>query len=323
MCAIRVLGKSTQADKYTRKPVKQPAHLCTCILYNNAMTDPFIPKHPVVTAYPKMPEAFTEVEAMSSYLKEKGLDAPHGSIYDEDLRRRVRAGEFDVLVVAGGDGSVLRAGHLCAPSGVPILGVNLGSIGFLIQVDRHEWREYFDKLLNGESWIENRMMLHAEHIRAGEIVGSWDALNEVVVGRGQTLRPVRLTAFVDGRQLTSYVADGLIASTATGSTAYALAAGGPILPPELRNILLVPIAPHLSVDRAVVLSEGSTVSIRVNSENAVLSIDGQPSIILMEDDRVDVRAANVTAQFVRFGDPGYFYRNLTAHMNENSLGLPR
>jgi NAD kinase len=77
------------------------------------------------------------------------------------------------------------------------------------------------------------------------------------------------------------------------------------------------------VDRAVVLSEGSTVSIRVTSENAVLSIDGQPSITLMDDDRVDVRAADVTAQFVRFGDPGYFYRNLTAHMNENSLGLPR
>jgi NAD+ kinase len=270
-----------------------------------------------------MPEAFAEAEAMSAFLKTKGLDAPHGSIYDEELRRRVRQGDFDLFIIAGGDGSVLRAGHLCAPSRVPILGVNLGSIGFLIQVDRHEWREYFDKLLNGEAWIENRMMLHAEHIRAGEIAGSWDALNEVVVGRGQALRPVRLSASVDGRLLTSYVADGLIASTATGSTAYALAAGGPILPPELRNILLVPIAPHLSVDRAVVLSEGSMVSIRVNSENAVLSIDGQPSIILMEDDRVDVRAADVTAQFVRFGDPGYFYRNLTAHMNENSLGLPR
>jgi NAD+ kinase len=287
------------------------------------MTDLFIPKHPVISAYPKMPEVFSEVEAMSAYLKEKGLDAPHGSIYDEELRRRVRQGDFDLFIIAGGDGSVLRAGHLCAPSRVPILGVNLGSIGFLIQVDRHEWREYFDKLLDGESWIENRMMLHAEHIRAGEIVGSWDALNEVVVGRGQTLRPVRLSASVDGRLLTSYVADGLIASTATGSTAYALAAGGPILPPELRNILIVPIAPHLSVDRAVVLAAGSMVSIRVNSENAVLSIDGQPSIILMEDDRVDVRAADVTAQFVRFGDPGYFYRNLTAHMNENSLGLPR
>jgi NAD+ kinase len=91
----------------------------------------------------------------------------------------------------------------------------------------------------------------------------------------------------------------------------------------LRNILLVPIAPHLSVDRAVVLAEGSMVSILVRGDNTVLSIDGQPSIVLMEDDRVDIHAAEVTAQFVRFGDPGYFYRNLTAHMNENSLGLPR
>jgi NAD+ kinase len=193
----------------------------------------------------------------------------------------------------------------------------------MIQIDREEWREYFDKLLNGEAWIENRMMLQAEHIRADDSHGHWNALNEVVVGRGQTLRPVRISALVDGRHLTSYVADGLIASTATGSTAYALAAGGPILPPELRNILLVPIAPHLSVDRAVVLAEGSMVSIRVKGENTVLSIDGQPSIPLTEDDHVDIRAADVTAQFVRFGDPGYFYRNLTAHMNENSLGLPR
>jgi len=270
-----------------------------------------------------MPEAFTEAEAMSAYLKEKGLEAPFGSLYDEDLRKRVKNQEFDMLIIAGGDGSVLRAGHLCAPLGVPILGVNLGRIGFLIQVDRKDWREYFDKLLTGEAWVENRMMLHAEHSRTGDSQGKWNALNEVVVGRGQNLRPVRLSASVDGRHLTSYVTDGLIASTATGSTAYALAAGGPILPPELRNILLVPIAPHLSVDRAVVLAEGSMVSICTRSENAVLSIDGQPSITLMEDDHVNIRAAEVTAQFVRFGDPGYFYRNLTAHMNENSLGLPR
>lgn len=287
------------------------------------MPDAFIPQRPVVAAYPKMPEAFKEAEAMSAYLKEKGIEAPHGSLYDENLRKRVRRGDFDLLIMAGGDGSVLRAGNLCASSRVPILGVNLGNIGFLIQVERGEWHEYFDKLLNGEAWIENRMMLHAEHIRAGESLGSWDALNEAVVGRGQALRPVRLSASVDGRHLTSYVADGLIASTATGSTAYALAAGGPILPPELRNILLVPIAPHLSVDRAVVLSEGSEVSIGVNGENAVLSVDGQASIILLEDDRINVRAADVTTQFVRFGDPGYFYQNLTAHMNENSLGLPR
>lgn len=286
------------------------------------MADSFIPKRPVITAYPRMPEAFVEAEAMSAYFKGKEIEAPFGSLYDENLRKRVRQGEFDMLIIAGGDGSVLRAGNLCAPSNVPILGVNLGTIGFLIQVERAEWPEYFHKLLNGEAWIENRMMLHVEHIRAGEVLGSWDALNDVVVARGQSVRPIRLSALVDGRQLTSYVADGLIASTPTGSTAYALAAGGPILPPELRNILLVPIAPHLSVDRAVVLSEGSMVSMQLNGENAVLSIDGQPSITLMEDDHVDVSAAEVTAQFVRFGDPGYFYRNLTAHMNENSLGLP-
>ena len=287
------------------------------------MSDPFIPQHPVIAAYPRMPESLAEAEAMSAFLKERGLEAPYGSLYDEDLRKRVKNHEFDLLIVAGGDGSVLRAGHLCAPLGVPILGVNLGRLGFLIQVDRDEWREHFDKLLKGEAWIENRMMLHAEHVRSGDSLGQWNALNEVVVGRGQILRPVRLSASVDGRLLTSYVADGLVASTATGSTAYALAAGGPILPPELRNILLVPIAPHLSVDRAVVLAEGSMVSILVKGENAVMSIDGQPSITLMDDDHVDVHAAEVTTRFVRFGDPGYFYRNLTAHMNENSLGLPR
>ena len=287
------------------------------------MPNTFIPQRPVIAAYPRMPEAFTEAEAMSTYLKDKGVDAPHGSLYDEDLRRRVKNSEFDLLIVAGGDGSVLRAGHLCAPLGVPILGVNLGRLGFLIQIDRKEWHEYFNKLLGGEAWIENRMMLRAEHVRSGDSLGHWNALNEVVVARGRTLRPVRLSASVDGRHLTSYVADGLVASTATGSTAYALAAGGPILPPELRNILLVPIAQHLSVDRAVVLSEGSMVSIRVAGENAVLSIDGQPSITLMDNDHVDIHAADVITQFVRFGDPGYFYRNLTAHMNENSLGLPR
>ena len=287
------------------------------------MSKPFIPQRPVVTAYPKMPEAFAEAEAMSAYLKEKNMEAPFGSLYDEALRKRVKNGEFDMLIAVGGDGSVLRAGHLCAPCGLPILGVNLGRLGFLIQIERQKWREYFEKLFNGEAWIENRMMLRAEHIRAGEALGSSNALNEVVVARGSNLRPVRLSASVDEHRLTSYVADGLIASTATGSTAYALAAGGPILPPELRNILLVPIAPHLSVDRAVVLSEGSSVNIVVKSENAVLSVDGQPPTPLMEDDQVKVTAAEVTAQFVRFGDPGYFYRNLTAHMNENSLGFPR
>lgn len=283
------------------------------------MSDAFVPKHPVVVAYPKVPEAFAEADLIGKFLKEKGFDAPQGSINEEDLRNRLKRGDYDMLIAVGGDGTMLRAGHLCAPFGVPILGIKLGRLGFLIQVEQNEWHEMLERLFKGEAWLEQRMMLSAEHIRAGETLAHWQALNEVVVGRGLILRPVRLEASVDGRQLSTYVCDGLIAATATGSTAYALAAGGPILPPDLRNILLVPIAPHLSMDRAVVLAEGSSVSVTVRSENSVVSVDGQPALPLDEGDHVDVRAAEDAVQFVRFGDPGYFYRNLNAHMNQPHL----
>lgn len=283
------------------------------------MPDPFLPQRPVVAVHPRMPEALTEARAIAAFLKEKGLDAPTGSLYNEGLRRRVKNGDFDLLIALGGDGTMLRAAHLCAPSRLPILGINLGRLGFLIQVEHKGWRKSLNQLLNGKSWIENRMMLRVEHMRAGESRSVSHALNEAAVSRGQVLRPVHLSVNVDGRLLTTYVADGLIAATPTGSTAYALAAGGPILPPELRNILIVPIAPHLSVERAVVLSEGSSVSIHIQGDNTVLSVDGQETIGLAEDDHVNVVADEFTAQFVRFGNPGYFYRNLTAHMNQNSI----
>lgn len=284
----------------------------------------FIPKNIVITGHPKLAESLLEAEAISKYLKNKGFEAPFGSLYDEKLRKRVHSDEFDLLIAVGGDGTMLRAGHLCAPHNVPILGVNKGRLGFLFQVEEGGWQKMIDRLLAGDSWIENRMMLRADHIRSGESLGSWLALNDAVVSRGQYMRPIQVKASVDNQYLTTYVADGLIASTATGSTAYALASGGPILPPELRNILLIPIAPHLSVDRAVVLSEGSTVSMTVLSDNAVLSVDGQIPLGLAEEDRVDVRAGEESVKFIRFGDPGYFYRNLTPHMNQNStIGLPR
>jgi NAD+ kinase len=283
------------------------------------MSEPFVPKHPVVVAYPKLPEAYAETQRIVEFLRQQGFEAPQGSIYDELLRTRLRGGEFDVLIAIGGDGTMLRAGHLCAPCGVPILGINMGRLGFLIQVDRSDWRAMLPRLFRGEAWLEQRMMLAAEHVRDDETLGRWQALNEVVVGRGLNLRPVRLEARADGRLLTTFVCDGLIAATPTGSTAYALAAGGPILPPDLRNILLVPIAPHLSVDRAVVLAEGATVSIIVRSENSIVSVDGQAPLTLAESDHVDVRAAEYAAAFVRFGDPGYFYRNLNAHLNQPHL----
>ncbi len=293
--------------------------------YNIAMPDtPSIPLSVIVAAHPGILDALTEAAAISSFLEEHGLKSACATLEDASLRKRVTEGEFDLLVAVGGDGTMLRVSHFCAPCNVPILGINMGRLGFLMQFGREQWRSALDQLLKGEYWIENRMMLRAGHARLGESLGTWHALNEAVVCRTAAVRPVRLSASVDGMHLSNYVADGLIAATPTGSTAYALAAGGPILPPELRNILLVPIAPHLSVDRAVVLSEGTSVSITLRGGDAVLSVDGQNPVGLVEGDVVDVSAGEYAARFVRFGDRGYFYRNVTAHMNQNPLvGFPR
>ncbi len=275
-------------------------------------------KRVVIAAHPQLPDAFIEAEDISKFLEERGIKSIHGSLYDDALRYQVKVKEVDLLIALGGDGTMLRAGHLSAPHKVPILGINLGKFGFLTAIQRNEWRSAIIKLLAGEGWIEERMMLTAEQMRGNEKVGSWNVLNEAAVSRAAIVRPVHLDTHVDGRFLTTYVADGLIAATPTGSTAYALAAGGPILPPELRNILLVPVAPHLSIDRAIVLAEGSEVTITVHTDHqAVICIDGQEPIPMEDGDQVHIRASQHTVQFVRIQDPGYFYRNLTPYMYNN------
>ena len=237
------------------------------------------PNKIAVASYPGREDAIELAEDIAGFLVERGLTAHHASLYDEILRSQVKDRAFDLLIALGGDGTMLRAGHLCAPYQVPILGINIGGLGFLIEVGRDEWQSKVERVLTGDYWLQKRMMLRAEQWRDNELLGSWNVLNEVAVTLGSLVRPVQLIASVDGLYLTTYVADGLIAATPTGSTAYALAAGGPILPPDLRNILLVAVAPHLSLDRAIILAEGSTVSITVGSGNkAVLSPDGQEPI---------------------------------------------
>ncbi len=272
----------------------------------------------LVMVHPQMSGADQHCAEVAASLQEQGFKTTWGSLYEPALRQRLEEGEFDLLVALGGDGTMLRAGHLCAPRNVPILGINLGRFGFLTEVKLEQWGEVLPRLCEGQFWFEQRMMLHAEQWRGERLLGSWEVLNEIVVSRGHIVRPVHLIANVDGRYLTTYVADALIAATPTGSTAYALAAGGPILPPELRNILLVAVAPHLSIDRAIVLSEGSSVSIIVSTDHqAVLSPDGQTPIELADGDRVEASASAHTVRFLRFQDPGYFYRNLTPHMSQN------
>ncbi len=275
-------------------------------------------QHIVIAAHPLVKEALAEGRKVASFLQRHGVEAYAGLLDAPDLRRRVQEGQADLLIALGGDGTMLRAGHLCAPHGVPVLGINMGHFGFLIEVERSEWRNTLRQLLLGEAWLEERMMLEAHLYRGKAMLHRWDVVNEVVVSRGQYVRPIKVTAFVDDLLLARYVADGLIAATPTGSTAYALAAGGPILPPELRNILLMPVAPHLSVDRAVVLSEGSTVTLEVGvSHEAVVSVDGHDPVSLADGDRIHVRANRYPLKFVRFRGRGYFYRNLTSYMNWN------
>lgn len=271
-----------------------------------------------VIAHPQLKEAKKEAARVVAYLETCQISVSQGFLQDEALYNRIRNRAYDLIIALGGDGTMLRTGHLGAQAGVPILGINLGRFGFLTEVNQDQWPKVLPEVLAGNFWIEKRMMLWAEHWRVTDMLGKWEVLNEIVVSRGQIVRPVHLATDVDGRYLTTYVADGLIAATATGSTAYAMAAGGPILPPELRNILLVAVAPHLSIDRAIVLAEGSKVSIRILTDHhAVLSPDGQAPVSLLDGDRVDVYASEHTVQFIRLQDPGYFYRNLTPHMSQN------
>ena len=279
-------------------------------------------KHVGILIYPKMPGVSELADQVKSFLEERGMDVCICSTDQQELQQKINQGDFDLMITIGGDGTMLRAGHLTAPAGLPLLGINMGRFGFLMQLGRQDWQKYLPRIIDGDFQIENRMMLKAELWRENSLVDSFQVINEVVICRGQVVRPIRIRAEVDGYSLASYVADGLIAATPTGSTAYALAVGGPIMPPELRNILIVPVAPHLSMDRAVILPAGASVNVFVNSDHqAVMSVDGHTPVLLKNDDRVLITASDYFVKFVMFQDPGYFYRNLSNYMEQNpSIG---
>ncbi len=269
-------------------------------------------------AHPLIENALAQAGLMAKDLETRGFRAIHGSLSDEALKQQVVEEGFDLVVTLGGDGTVLRAGHLCAPHDIPILPVNMGSLGFLIELNLGDWPQAIDRLIAGDFWFEKRMMLHVRVWRGEIRLDAFDVLNDAVIARGENLRPLHLRVSLDGQAVTTYVADALVVSTPTGSTAYALAAGGPILPPELRNILLIPVAPHLSIDRGIVLAEGATVSITVMSDHgSVISGDGQQPLALQFGDRVDVCASKDITRLVRFQEVNYFYKNLVSLMDQN------
>jgi NAD+ kinase len=268
-----------------------------------------------VLDHPKIPATSAVAEEISAALRAWGVDVHRAKTWDTPALEKIMP-RVDLIIVLGGDGSTLRAARVAAPHGVPVTSVNMGRLGFLSEMTPATWREALARMVAGDYWLEPRIMIRAEvHHNASPPTSAHEALNDIVVSRGTLARLVRTEVFVDGSRLTTYACDGLIVATPTGSTAYALAAGGPILPPTLQNFVLVPIAPHLSLDRPVVLSQGSTVEIIVHTDHqAILTADGQNETMLQHGDRVVVRASAHVAQFARVQPPSYFYRTLMSRL---------
>lgn len=271
-----------------------------------------------VLYHPKLPATRPVAEEIVEALHSAAFgqrDAWISATWDEEVIQRQSPGS-DAFIVLGGDGSVLRAARLAAPYGILIIGLNMGRLGFLSEMRPENWRERLPRLVAGEYWVEERMMLRAHAFRGEIKLVQKEALNDVVVSRGSLARMVRLHTYIDGGYLTTYNADGLIVSTATGSTAYALAVGGPILPPQLKNMLLIPIAPHLSLDRAIVLDQGARVEISVETDHrAIITVDGQYELGLHDRDRVIVEASPYVSRFARVQTPDYFYRTLMERLD--------
>lgn len=280
-----------------------------------------IPKSVAIATHPNLCQTGVEVNELKRILKAGGIQHVHcDSIHSSKLLKEIQEHRCDTLIALGGDGTMMRAARLAAPYEVPILGINLGHFGFLMEIQRQDWDTLLPQFLQGKYSIEERILLNAEHWRGEKLLNNCLTVNDVVVTRGQQVRPITITAKMEGYKLSSYVADGLIVATPTGSTAYSLAVGGPIMPPELRNILIIPIAPYRSLEHAIILSEGTSVTLTVQSTHqAVMSVDGQTPSEIENGDEIRVTPSQHMARFIRLHEPGYFYRNLINSMIKNSF----
>jgi NAD+ kinase len=228
----------------------------------------------------------------------------------------------DLLITVGGDGTTLRAVHVAAPREIPVLGINMGRVGFMSEIEAHTALEETAWYLEGNARIEERTMIQAqispdstatnESPEIRESQTPYHALNDIVVGRGRAIRLVDLKVVVDGVYLETYRADGLVVATATGSTGYALALGGPVMDPEGRSFLLKPVAAHMSLQGGLVLRAGSTLEITLETDiEAVCSVDGFTEFPVASNQTVSVEVSPHVARMLRRGPPTAFYASVT------------
>jgi NAD+ kinase len=214
----------------------------------------------------------------------------------------------DLVLVLGGDGTLLSAARLIEDTAQPILGINLGSLGFLTELGLEELFESLERVLEGEYSRESRVRLEASLHRGEEQIGRYQVLNDVVINKGALARIIDLETYVDGQKVTNYQSDGLIISTPTGSTAYSLAAGGPIIDPTLDVIVISPICPHTLTNRPLVIPGGAVVELflRSDSGEVFLTLDGQEGTRLNQGDRVRIRASGNKVNLIRTGSRNFY-----------------
>jgi len=245
---------------------------------------------------PRFESAVQEAKAASKRVRDQGHDVVELSL--DDVKPTQVAG-IDLACIFGGDGTMLHAARALAPHGIPLLGVNIGHLGFLTITTTKEFASAFTDVAAGRYEIEERAMLQTQLRRVAQILVDAVALNDVVVARGARVHSIHVAVSVDGEPLITYWSDGVITATATGSTAYGFSVGGPLILPTSRAITLVPVAPHLSFANAFVFEPEQRITLEVRDEPARLSIDGQVEHDLRVGDRIDVRRAETVTRLIR------------------------
>jgi len=249
---------------------------------------------------------------LTSWLRERNYEtlmAPEtAGIINEisDLKKEEIPSKADLIIVLGGDGTLLSVARLTHPFDVPILAVNLGSLGFLTEVALPELYKTLEQVLKGESGIERRMLLNALLKRDGQIVHDDFALNDVVINKNAA-RIVNLEVHVNGQYMTSYRADGLIISTPTGSTGYSLSAGGPIIHPSMNALVLSPICPFTLTNRPIVIPNQSTLQVRLITEEEVqVTLDGQTGYPMFRDDILEIKQGPTPVSLIQAKGKNYY-----------------
>jgi NAD+ kinase len=259
--------------------------------------------------HPMIDSARTLAEELKAFIGARGVSAWLGSAWEgEEAKSKIDG--TDLIITVGGDGTILRAAQVVVPAPIPITGVNLGRLGFMTELSAGEAKDKLPALLDGRGWLDERAMLEAELNAGNEAPQTFYALNDVVVARGEVARVIFVEAHIDGELVTTYKADGVIVATATGSTGYSLAAGGPILHPRSADFLLVPISPHLSPAYPLVLPVASVVRLKVDTNHqAALSVDGHINLPLASGDVITIKHSSNSGRFLRIHS-GDFYGSL-------------